>query len=1162
MGSASVTDKFSGIEGFFLTTGKDTFNIDTTLSPSVSNGLFSGTLSTGSNTGDVGNSYFVMGGLGVDTYNIKTSATPQLNAADNDVSSIKDLGILLSDGAKENSGVVYNLGASAITYGSTVTSTSLNNDGTAKFQLKDGYGNVEDLNFATNAYVDTIWTQGTSFRDIYSITDNGGRGHYSNLYVQASRGNDSVNEDQDLVWSAGVSGAVNYSNNPSALKAVGITMDYSNFGDLAPLKTQAGDNWVNNKLLESARVDSGLYAFSSTIWKAGYGMDNYQTGSTDSYNDVTLKFTDQSDYAEFDNPRVNTDDLNLQMGGGKDLVYLNLPWISNTGALNTQQAAFDNASNKKIDVELGWHGSDNNQHGDGLKDQLQIDLTNIEKHFSTLQVKEVNVDGFDFGLDKLSFVTGNARLDSTLSSLSSTYSTSNTLGSLLAGQTSLTTTAGNNQIVISKGANDSQLSISYVDVNGTSTQAIKINFTNSSSNGSGIFTADGVSGIANSLQFVSDRSIAQYAPVYMTDNADSAILNENSGFAGPGLGIYDFKGGDDLVTLYKGDLDVALGAGNDTARVNGTSGNSIIIGGGGIDTLYLNGLQSQWNFSVLTTTQATQMLADKYGVAATATNYNQFGIEQDAAGLNVVMVGKRSPSLLDPSYAEFDQTIVFQAETVGFDDATKSSDTLMGSFNYSMDLSKVADRTISQTFYGRRGTDSDSITITTDSAGVMAGLKNIRALIDTGVDITSATKDTAALSISTKLAGSVLEGSSVNKLNLSQIKSDTNTTSDYFVDIEKIVLTDGTAANTFTIRLAGSNGYSSVDAAMDASNFGDIIYVADTIESVLNSKGSQAVSTVNNVTIKSGLGIAFEAAAPSVTTQTAFDVTVSESKANLLAGGIDVANIPGFGIGSGVTSGQVGITAETRVTYLLGDNKINVQGSGLNDVIIGNRGDNILRGGGGDDILFGGAGADVLLGQTGDDTLIGSDKDYLNAGSGNDTLYAMGATRTTTTGTTPVTTVDTQVLIAGAGNDKVVLHKNNSGQVNVFLGSGNDELVVSDDWFSSFSANKTGTGTTTAYAQSSANDPVAKILDFATTADKMSSVNYAAKTSDADIDKDLSKVGITIQQLVSPPNPVDGAHDYLTAANNSSIENIDFNGTGLSTASVAELVNAYKLVNG
>lgn len=1127
-GRTTVTDTFSGFEGFFLTTGKDTFNIDTALTSTVNNGNFNASLDASNNRGDIGREYYVMGGLGVDTYNITTSGSPTLNPSDSDVRSIKNLGVLLADGVKENSGVVYNLGVNPIVYGSATPTPSFNNNGSATFQLKDGYGNVEDLNFAANAYVENIYAQGTSFRDLYSVTDNGGRGHYSNLYVEASRGNDTVVQDQDNIWSQG-GPAVSYSNNPSGtLKAVGITMDYSNFGDLAPLKTQVGDNWANGNRIESARVDSGLYAFTSTIWKAGYGMDNYQTGRKDSYNDVTLKFTNDSDYAEYDGPRVSTDDLNLEMGGGKDLVYLNLPWIANEGALSNNSSAFDNANNKRIDVNLGWDDGNSDQ----LKDQIQIDLTNIEQHLSTLQVKEVNIEGFDFGLDKLSFVTQSANFSGDLSTQLNNASGFNNSTS--------------NGITISK-TTTSQLTISYKEGDSVR-EAIKINF----SDAQGL---KAMSNLSDSLEFVSERSIAQYAPVYMTDNADSAILNENSGLGGPGLGIYDFKGGNDVVTLYKGDLDVALGAGDDTARVHGTSGNSVIIGGAGNDTMFVNGPKSDWEFSMLTTSQAKQMLADKYGLPTTLdaakkpVTPNPFGIEEDAIGLNVVMMGTRSPSkIYGQQYEEFDQTLLFQAETVAFDDVTKASDTLLGSFSYSINLDAGSShKTTNDNFFGRRGTDDDSIIIKTDSAGVMSGLKNIRSLIDTGV------KDATATGISAKLAGTVLDGSAINRLDLKQIAA-SNTAVDHFVDIEKIVLTDGTAANTFTIRLAGSNGYSSVDAAMDESNFGDIIYVADTLESVLNSKGSQAASTVNNVTIKSGLGIAFEANAPA-----AFEVTVSESKANSLASG-DVANIPGFGIGAGAAAGQVAITEATRVTYLLGDNAVNVQGSGLNDVIIGNRGANVLRGGGGDDVLFGGAGADVLMGQTGDDTLIGSDKDYLNAGSGNDTLFATGTTRTTTgTGAAAVTTFDTQVAIAGAGNDTVVLLQN-KGQVNAFLGSGTDELVVSEDWFSAFA--KTGTGNTTAYTATPATDPVAKILDFSTTADHISSFNYADKGSDSSIDSDLSKVGITIQQLISPPNPIEGAHDYLNAANNAKIDNIDFNGTGVATASVEELVNAYKLVNG
>jgi hypothetical protein len=50
---------------------------------------------------------------------------------------------------------------------------------------------------------------------------------------------------------------------------------------------------------------------------------------------------------------------------------------------------------------------------------------------------------------------------------------------------------------------------------------------------------------------------------------------------------------------------------------------------------------------------------------------------------------------------------------------------------------------------------------------------------------------------------------------------------------------------------------------------------------------------------------------------------------------------------------------------------VNVNGSNLDDLIIGNRGANTIAGGAGRDIIFGGYGADILLGQAGNDVVIG-----------------------------------------------------------------------------------------------------------------------------------------------------------------------------------------------
>ena len=71
----------------------------------------------------------------------------------------------------------------------------------------------------------------------------------------------------------------------------------------------------------------------------------------------------------------------------------------------------------------------------------------------------------------------------------------------------------------------------------------------------------------------------------------------------------------------------------------------------------------------------------------------------------------------------------------------------------------------------------------------------------------------------------------------------------------------------------------------------------------------------------------------------------------------------------------------------IGDDIENVVGSGLDDVLTGNRGANLLHGLAGADVLDGGEGEDMLSGGAGDDVLDGGDEDdTLEGGPGADTL--------------------------------------------------------------------------------------------------------------------------------------------------------------------------------
>ncbi|WP_273690713.1 calcium-binding protein [Ketogulonicigenium vulgare] len=99
--------------------------------------------------------------------------------------------------------------------------------------------------------------------------------------------------------------------------------------------------------------------------------------------------------------------------------------------------------------------------------------------------------------------------------------------------------------------------------------------------------------------------------------------------------------------------------------------------------------------------------------------------------------------------------------------------------------------------------------------------------------------------------------------------------------------------------------------------------------------------------------------------------------------------------------------------YLLGDDGDDrLEGGAGDDELLGGNGNDVLIGGDGDDKLYGGAGDDILLGEAGDDLLHGGDgDDYLHGGSGDDVLHGGPGDDILVGG------LGSDTLFGGAGND-------------------------------------------------------------------------------------------------------------------------------------------------
>jgi len=600
----------------------------------------------------------------------------------------------------------------------------------------------------------------------------------------------------------------------------------------------------------------------------------------------------------------------------------------------------------------------------------------------------------------------------------------------------------------------------------------------------------------------------------MTTGIDNAILFEDAGYNG----VHNFLAGDDFVILRDGNLDVVLGAGDDFAAVGGNVGEAIVIGGLGNDQIGLNGLigtggaASDWVFTTMDVATARQVFADKYALNATT---NPFEIELSASGLEVVTVAQRYEGGTTYAAGKYTgvgdllQTVYLQAETVSSVDSGEISvDSLYGSRDFAVTLGTAA---VTNNYYGRRGTE-DSLTITLNSADDVA-----KALTNLNLWMRTSTASQGGLN------GSVLSGSHVTTLTTSA-SGITGATSTYnLVDIESITLTGG--GETSTIRLAGSNGYvggngyTSIQDAVNNANYGDVIFVAKTVESSTGSTATLMGSVANQTTIDipAGLGIVFEP----VTTTTAYKINLTDQMV--------------YG---------ASLTAD-RTLQLLGKENIEVAGSTLADVIIGNQGNNIIYGGGGNDVIYGGGGNDTLFGQSGADTLIGSvGNDFLNGGTGNDTLITYGTTRTA------ATTSDRTNMIGGSGDDQFVF-LGGKGQHTLYGGSGEDDYMIMPSWLS-------GTSTTGTTAAQQAVNGVSKVLDFSTVSDDVEGPTAGAINPDAFV----AMYNLTFNQLVSPPNPF--AASYTTAplpGTSTLAANADWLDIAGVTQNVGDVLENYGLFN-
>jgi len=935
-------------------------------------------------------------------------------------------------------------------------------------------------------------------------------------------------------------------------------IDYRDVWDNQELTvTKTGINYINGI------VDKGVLGFDRLVdYQDSAMVGGRQFGMTD-YDDTMIQSTGTSSIQ-----------LELVAGKGADKVFVE---------------GVSSDANQRTVVNLGeiWGSKDYNN------DTLEIGVSRLSKAYNSVQY--IDVSNADSG-DKIKFVetTGYTVVKNAME-------TGDTPGSY------------KNFASYSVYEGDNQLSnlVMMVRVSETSDFWKSQNVNLSSNSNWGQSTLD-------------PRSITgSPTAVSMTANADNALLFEDTT-----VSPYLMGAGNDYVVTMGGDQDIALGDGNDFISVRNYGQTLFVSGGAGTDQIGLGGgytqlsngtyVSDQWNFGSMEVSKAKEFLATKYPTLSTTTD----PFAWDSGVLDRVMVATN----------RIDGTIVyFQTEEIGFSNGTVNTGNFLPPIVETYDT--TARSLAYTTLYGRSTNDTINLKV----ANVDEALKNIGSWLD-------------STTIAPITTGSTLVGS-----HALEIKAQTATGPAWFsgnaaianggfklVDVENIRLFDN-AGKEVTVRVAGSSAYESVNDAVQYANRGDVIFIAETKEGALTATTRATVNMDTTVSLASGLRVAFEEGGNRTVNAT------SQLTVNMTT---DVKS-------SSTDTGFFGTT--TRALEVLGSANINVNGSSLSDLIIGNKGNNVINGAAGDDIIFGGNGSDMLIGSVGDDTLIGGsshrvssyqhtpdegvfsganlstdafefhagkyyefqtgDKviykasggtgiavsgtalteasplyiirtdnadlsftfklastlanannkvalditsngtatthgvtldnvayaagnlpgsDYLYGGSGNDHLIATGVMGSLGTAATR----DTLTANGGSGSDTFTVF-GNSGQINVFGGSGADKLEVFDSFLDVSGVNKG-----------------LRMVDFAAAQDDIYSGFSQTQLGTTSIETRLSDSKVTLSQLVSPPLPIvngsgENGNYQQTSQQSTASYGLDIGTYHLSVADLILLHNAH-----
>jgi hypothetical protein len=1250
-----VIDVYSGFENFTLTDRADTVNITV------------GTMATTNENSGQGNRVFKLLG-GNDTVNISVSGTGsdwstkqlELDYSDNGASTNGIFVNLSGINRTLSNGVLLNSSAGASFNG--ITETFLDN---ARGQIYDSTGGVDTINVmralgstgapgtmsAVNADNLNLRLDGTSFNDRFYLAGDG-LGSFGRYDLDGSGGYDLYSLQSNPVLNGrALTGVMSTGGSWDSLSGneylASFSINYANFQEDLP-----------------AQISFGFY--SGVVDKKQYGFDRFLDDPTlEMVGGRHFMLTGQGDYAE-QVRQVNSNEFSLDMGGGADRVF----WaLRNDDGAVSQRLFLGDGNNWGSSSGAGANGDGNADRVEISLDRLATRTLSVNVGAGTSQSQVVNIANDTITLanhglasgDRVSFSAIDSTMvgglsqntdyfaiavDSNTIKLASTFQNAigaisgtvnglNTYAAPVAVDiTSLSSTGGsfklqraaetmwidnaesidsikfidtNNQYDIT-ASNSAGQSLTYSIASKANPTDIVANVIVQGVSGVNLSSSNLASSVPNWGGVSNTQTVYNSLPtVSMTADVDNALLFEDSG-----IGPYDFKGGNDNVVINGGDIDVALGAGDDFVSIRRAANTVIVSGGAGTDQVGLSDRAQDWTFSTANVATINQLLQAKYPLTPNI-DPNTGPFQWDNSALDLVMV---ATSKIDGT------TIFYQAEKTSFTDGTFiDTSSLMPAQNLSYDATIATATAVN--IYGRRGSTD---TVTLKVANVDEALRNIGTWMDSTTTAQATTLGPIAgsytlnLKAQTAATGAWFTGSS------SVLNAGYN-----LVDIENLKLVDAAGRST-TVRIAGINGYDSVSDAVSAAQRGDVIYVSDFKEVLTSQTATTATSTQmdSNITVDAGLRVIFEESRTTALSSGVVNtVNISENAAKLAD-----ASLSSFFGGA-------------RALEVLGSSAVNVNGSTQDDLVIGNKGANTILGGAGNDLVFGGNGADIVLGQQGNDILIGgsaysvkgasvlasastvsSAMETINLGAGHlfntgDAVqYVVGTGGAAITGLTTATTYyaikvddatiklatsasnamsnvaiditapttaqtvkhffvpntavqgsdflsggsgndtliavnaigtsttafDTVSMLGGSGNDKMVAF-GNTGKVNAFGGTGNDLYQTWDD----FNSIKVAGGTDgPSYTNS---QKAMKVFDFAALNDDIVST-FTSSTPEAQ----LNANGLTLNQLVAPPLPIvngTGDNGNYSQAANQTLQGMDLGWSGASTISIADLVNQH-----